>query len=137
MNREIINPETVAAPAGPYANAIKVTGAGGFVFIAGMPPADLQGNIVSQGDILGQTRQVVKNIIANLEAAGARPENVVKTTTYVVDSEMKNFFTTGASVDCLKAFNHPTDTLIGVASLAGSNQGQLIEVTAMAVIDRT
>jgi len=135
MERQIINPLTVAKPAGPYANVIKVSGAGKLIFLAGIAPADIEGNIVCQGDIAGQTRQVVKNIVALLEAAGAAPDNVVKTTTYVVADAMKSFLETSACVDCLSSFATPTDTLIGVACLAGSDKGQLIEVTAVAVTD--
>ena len=54
-------------------------------------------------------------------------------TTYVVESAMEDFLKSGAAVECLAPFSTPTDTLVGVACLAGSGNGQLIEVTAMAV----
>jgi enamine deaminase RidA (YjgF/YER057c/UK114 family) len=135
MKREIITPATVAKPAAPYASAIKVTGAGGLVFVAGVVSSDINGEIIYKGDILAQTKQTVKNLIATLEAAGASPENVVKTTTYVLSSSMKDFFETKSFLECLTPFNKPTDTLVGVASLAGSENGQLIEIDAIAVMD--
>jgi len=119
----------------PYANAIKVRGAGSLVFLAGVLPVDADGNIVCPGDIVGQTRQVVKNLVATLKAAGAKPENVVKTTTYVVSSSMKDFLTTSACKDCLAPFATPTDTLVGVSCLAASDRGQLIEVNAIAITE--
>jgi enamine deaminase RidA (YjgF/YER057c/UK114 family) len=78
---------------------------------------------------------MVRNLIATLEAAGATPANVVKTTTYVSSSSMKDFFATSSIMECLTPFNRPADTLVGVASLAGSENGQLIEMDAIAVTD--
>jgi len=133
MEKKFIETPAVAKPPAPYANAISVSGAGKLIFVAGMAPAGLDGRIVCPGDIVGQTRPVVSNLIAMLKAAGAPPDSVVKTTTYVVDSSLKDFLGTSACIDGLASFATPVDTLIGVASLAGSGQGQLIEIDAVAV----
>ncbi len=135
MKREIIIPKNVAKPAAPYGSAIKVKAAGSLVFLAGVLSCDIEGKVIHRGDILEQAKQTVRNLIATLEAAGARPENVVKTTTYVVSASMKDFFETKAFLECLTPFNMPADTLVGVASLAGSDNGQLIEMDAIAVTD--
>ena len=135
MKKEIITPGNVAKPAAPYANVIKVKAAGNLIFVAGMLSCDINGEFICKGDILGQTKQMVRNLISTLEAAGARPENVVKTTTYVVSSSMKDFFETKSFLECLTPFDKPADTLVGVACLAGSEQGQLIEMDAIAVTD--
>ncbi|MCC7461319.1 MAG: RidA family protein [Gammaproteobacteria bacterium] len=133
--KEIIIPDTVTRPAAPYASAIRVRAAGNLVFVAGVVSSDINGNILHKGDILEQTRQTVRNLILTLQAAGAKPENVVKTTTYVVSSAMKDFFATQAFLEALTPFNRPTDTLVGVASLAASEHGQLIEIDAIAVTE--
>ena len=133
MEKTIIETPEVARPVAPYSNAVRVKGAGNLIFVAGMAPVDVEGHIVCRGDIVGQTRQVVSNLIAMLAAAGVTPDSVVKTTTYVVDSAIREFLGTSACVDCLSPFASPVDTLIGVASMAGSEQGQLIEVDAIAV----
>ena len=135
MKKEIITPQNVAKPVAPYASAVKVTAAGSLVFVSGVLSCDISGEVIHKGDMLGQTRQMVKNMIATLEAAGAKPENVVKTTTYIVSSSMKDFFETKSFMECLMPFNRPADTLVGVASLAGSDRGQLIEMDAIAVAD--
>ncbi|MBN1627933.1 MAG: RidA family protein [Deltaproteobacteria bacterium] len=135
MEKEIITPKNVAKPAAPYGSAVKVKSTGSLIFVAGVLSCDIDGNVIYKGDILEQTRQTVKNLIATLEAAGTRPENVVKTTTYVVSSVMKDFFETKSFLEALTPFNRPADTLVGVASLAGSEQGQLIEIDAIAVAD--
>lgn len=134
MKKEIITPDTVAKPAAPYASVVKVTAPGSLVFLSGVVSSDIEGNIIHKGDILEQAKQTVKNLILTLEAAGGKPDNVMKTTTYVVSSAMKDFFETKAFLECLDPFN-ATDTLVGVANLAGSEQGQLIEIDAIAVME--
>ena len=68
-----------------------------------------------------------------LEAAGVAPGNVVQTTTYVVESAMEDFLRKDAFHEGLALFGNPTDTLVGVARLALSGEGQLIEISAVAV----
>ena len=75
---------TTSAPGaiGPYSQAIR---AGDFVFLSGQIPLDpATGRIVSDG-IVDQTHQVLKNLGAVLEAAGAGYSRVVKTTVYLTD----------------------------------------------------
>jgi len=134
MKKEIVTPDTVAKPAAPYASVVRVTAPGSLVFFAGVVSSDIDGTIIHKGDILEQTRQTVRNLILTMEAASVKPENVVKTTTYVVSGAMRDFFETKAFLECLMPFN-ATDTLVGVASLAGSDQGQLIEIDAIAVTE--
>jgi len=134
MKKEIVTPDTVAKPAAPYASVVRVTAPGSLVFFAGVVSSDIDGKIIHKGDILEQTRQTVRNLILTMEAASVKPENVVKTTTYVVSGAMRDFFETRAFLECLMPFN-ATDTLVGVASLAGSDQGQLIEIDAIAVTE--
>jgi len=67
---------------GPYSQAII---AGDFVFCSGQIPIDpATGNIV-EGSIEDQTRQVLKNLGAVLEAAGTSYDGVVKTTVFLQD----------------------------------------------------
>jgi len=135
MERKVIQPENVYQPAAPYAPVLKIRGAGSFIFMAGIAPADINGKIVCRGDILGQTRQAVNNIKNSLEAAGASAADIVMTTTYVVESSMEDFFKSGAAIECLNSLSNPPDTLIGVACLAGTKDGQLIEITVVAVAE--
>lgn len=80
MTRETIN--TVKAPQaiGPYVQAIK---ANGFVYTAGQIPIDPKtGNIVA-GGITEQTRQVLENLKAVLDASGTSINQVVKATVFL------------------------------------------------------
>lgn len=81
--RKKIYTDAAPAPIGPYSQAI--IGSGCFVFTAGQIPIDpATGQIVS-GDIKAQTKQVLKNLAAILEAGGATLQSVLKTTVFLTD----------------------------------------------------
>jgi len=68
---------------GPYSQAIL---AGQFIFISGQIPISASSEPV-KGDIKLQTRQVLENIRAILQAEGLSLENVVKTTVFLKSIE--------------------------------------------------
>lgn len=76
--------ETSRAPRaiGAYSQAII---ANGFVFTSGQVPFDPTSGELVKGDIKAQTKQVMTNIGAILEAAGTSLNNVVKTTVFLKD----------------------------------------------------
>jgi len=76
-----IQPEGIYRPA-TYDHALR---AGNTLYIAGQVARDINGVLVSPNDAAGQARQVYHNLGKVLEAAGAKPEHVVKVTTYLVD----------------------------------------------------
>lgn len=69
---------------GPYSQAIK---AGGFVFVSGQIPIDPETGQFVAGGITEQTRQVMKNLGAVLDAAGSDLQLVVKTSVFLADME--------------------------------------------------
>jgi 2-iminobutanoate/2-iminopropanoate deaminase len=82
MEKEIIH--TAAAPGvvGPYSQAVR---AGGFIFTAGQIALDpASGKMVGE-TIEEQTRRVLDNLKAVLEAAGSGMHKVVKTTVFITD----------------------------------------------------
>lgn len=80
--KEIISTDKAPGAIGPYSQAIK---ANGMVFCSGQIPIDpATGEFVSS-EIVEQTEQVFKNLIAVLEAAGTSLENVVKATVFLAD----------------------------------------------------
>ncbi len=84
MPFSIIQTDRAPAPVGPYNQAIVATGS--LVFVSGQIPLDpVTGAIVSGDNIAGQTRQVMTNLQAVLEAAGVSFAQVVKTTIYLAD----------------------------------------------------
>jgi 2-iminobutanoate/2-iminopropanoate deaminase len=66
---------------GPYSQAIKV---GNIIFTSGQIALTPNGDFLDS-DIKTQTKQVCENLKAVLEAAGAKIENVVKTTIFLSD----------------------------------------------------
>lgn len=82
VEKKIIYTERAPKPIGPYSQAIV---AGDFIFTSGQIPIDPRTNQVVQGDIKGQTRQVLENLKAVLEAAGATFDDVVKVNVYMKD----------------------------------------------------
>lgn len=78
--------ETDRAPAaiGPYCQAVAV---GPWIFCSGqiaLAPGG-GGELVGDGDVEEETRQVLRNLEAVLEAAGATRGDVVKATVYLTD----------------------------------------------------
>ncbi len=125
MKKETIKTPTLAKPYAPYSPGCVVKKFGSLIFISGAVPNDVDGNIVCKGDIGGQMRQVVKNLKVTVEDAGSTFDNVIKLTSYVVGTAMKDYLGPVAE-EYLKNFPNPAETLVGVSCLA--NEGQLIEV---------
>jgi len=67
---------------GPYSQAIVTNG---LVFASGQIAIDPQSGQIVEGDIEKQTRQVLTNLKAVLEAAGSSLEKVVKCTVFLQD----------------------------------------------------
>ncbi len=80
--REIIETKDAPAPIGPYSQAVR---ANGFIFVSGQIPIQPETGSLVQGDITAQTRQVMQNLAAILQAAGSSLQNVVKTTIYLTN----------------------------------------------------
>lgn len=82
MPRAVSSPYAPKA-IGPYSQAVV---SGDLVFCSGQIPLDpASGEIVGAGDVRAQTRQVMRNLGAVLEAAGATFSDVVRTTIYLTD----------------------------------------------------
>lgn len=82
MNKQIVYSEQAPAPIGPYSQAVK---ANGTLYISGQVAIEL----APQGDIRAETRQVMENIGAILQAANMDYTNIVKASIFVKD--MNNF----------------------------------------------
>jgi 2-iminobutanoate/2-iminopropanoate deaminase len=79
---QTVHTDNAPAAIGPYSQAIV---ANGFVFTAGQVPFDPATMQIVEGDIAAQTEQVMKNITAILQQAGADLSTVVKTTVFLRD----------------------------------------------------
>ena len=79
---EAIKMEGAPAAIGPYSQAIRI---GGILFCSGQIALDPNTGEIVKGGIEAETRQVMENLGAVLEAAGMDYSNVVKATVYVSD----------------------------------------------------
>ncbi len=82
LERTVIATDKAPAAVGPYSQAIRV---GELVFTAGQIALDPATGKVIEGDVQAQTRRVLQNLQAVLEAAGTSLANVVKTTVFLRD----------------------------------------------------
>lgn len=119
------------APPPGYAHVAVASGRR-LVLTAGGVPLDAQGNLVGKGDVAAQTRQVIANLIEQLRLGGATPEDVLKTTVYVVATETPDLVTAWNEVQA-SSLAPAASTLLGVACLGYT--GQLVEIEAVAALE--
>ncbi len=130
MSKKVIRTNHAPAPVGPYNQAIAASGQ--MLFIAGQIPLDPQsGNIVGEGDITAQTKQVMSNIEAILMAAEANWDSVVKTSVFLTD--LANFVPmnqvyaqyfaeeTAPARACVEVSRLPKDVLVEIECIAVIN----------------
>jgi 2-iminobutanoate/2-iminopropanoate deaminase len=79
--RDIVSTASAPAAIGPYSQAV---GLADLVFTSGQIPLQPDGTLV-EGDVQVQTRQVLTNLAAVLEAAGSSMGQVVKCTVFLKD----------------------------------------------------
>ena len=77
-----IRTDAAPAPVGPYSQALAHDG---LLFLSGQIPLDPATGALVDGEIEAQTRQVLANLSAVLEAAGSSLRQVLRTTVYLVD----------------------------------------------------
>ena len=110
---------------GPYSQAVKV---GNFIYTSGQIALTPAGDFLDE-DVKIQTKQVCENLKSVLEAAGAKLENVVKTTIFLDD--INNF----AAVNEVYAefFKHkPARSTVAVKELP---KGAKVEIECVAFIE--
>jgi 2-iminobutanoate/2-iminopropanoate deaminase len=125
MTREVVQTDNAPKAIGPYEQAIK---ANGFIYTAGQIPIDPKtGNFV-EGGITAQTRQVLENLKAVLEAGGSSLDRVVKATVF-----LKNMADFAAMNDVYAQYlgsAKPARSTVAVAELP---RGALIEIDLVAL----
>ena len=59
--------------------------AGNTLYVSGLVATDEAGDVVGNGDVVEQTRQIFRNLRRILDAAGADPSDVAKVTIFMRD----------------------------------------------------
>ena len=122
--REELRVPGLPEPISHYTDAVRF---GDLLLVSGCAPLDEDGRLVAEGDIGGQTRQVLESMGRILRHAGATFADVLKVTVFMTDVSQRReanavrrqFF--GAA--------RPASTLIEVSALAVP--GMLIEIEAI------
>ncbi len=83
MNKQIVHTKNAPAAIGPYSQAVIANNV--LLFTAGQVAINPETGQVIDGDIKAQTRRVMENVKAILEAGGSNLSNVVKTTVFIKD----------------------------------------------------
>ena len=124
MKREAVRTDRAPKAIGPYEQALKVDG---WVFTSGQIPLDPKTGTMVEGGIGAQTRQVLDNLRAVLEAAGTLMGRVVKTTVYMTNladfQKMNEVYAEYFPQD------KPARSTVGVAALP---RGAMIEIDVVA-----
>ena len=120
---EKIHTEKAPAAVGPYSQAMVVNG---LVYTSGQIPLD-----PATGELVGttieeQAEQVMKNLVAILEAAGTKSEKVVKTLCFLTDM---NDFAAFNEVYAKYFTEKPARSCVGISSLP---KGAICEVEVIA-----
>ena len=125
--RRVIATDRAPAAVGPYSQAVR---AGRMVFTAGQIPLDPSSGKPIEGDVAAQTRQVLDNLAAVLEAAGSGLDRVLKTTVFLTD--MADFGAMNAVYAERFGQAPPARSTVAVAALP---RGARVEIEAVALCD--
>ena len=124
--REIVQTERAPHAIGPYSQAVR---AGDLVFASGQIPTDPATGEFVAGGVAEQTEQVLRNLSAVLEAAGAGLDQVVKTTVFLVD--MTDF---AAMNDVYARFFSKEPPARATVAAAGLPRNARVEIDAIAMM---
>jgi 2-iminobutanoate/2-iminopropanoate deaminase len=113
-----------------YNHYVRVDQPKSLIFVSGQVSRDNDGNQVGQGSMLEQTRQCLRNVQKNLEAAGASLEDIVWTTVYTTD--IREFRQIVAAREEFFKTKLPTSTMVEVSHLA--DPGLLVEIAVIAAV---
>jgi enamine deaminase RidA (YjgF/YER057c/UK114 family) len=126
---KILQPPGWAKPRG-FSNGIAATGK--FVFVAGQIGWTGEGKWEAK-DFAGQFRQTLKNTIAVLAEAGAKPEHIVRMTWYILDRQeyLAAAKDVGAAYRELIGRHYPAMAVVQVGALIEDQARLEIETTAV------
>lgn len=120
---EKINTNKAPAAVGPYSQAVKT---GGMVYTSGQIALDPASGEIVGNDITSQAEQVMKNLMAVLEASGTALEKTIKTTCFLSDMDnfasfnavYEKYFTEKPARSCVAVKTLPKNVLCEVEVIA-------------------
>ena len=125
--RQAVSTSKAPAAIGPYSQAIRM---GNLLFLSGQIPLDPATGALVEGDIATQTRRILQNLGAVLEAAGASFAHVARTTVYLAD--MADFAAMNAVYATVFEVPAPARSTVQAAGLPKNAR---VEIDVIAVLD--
>ena len=122
--REEIRVDGASEPISHYTDAVRF---GDLLFVSGIAPFDGDGNVVGEGDVVAQTRQVLQNLLDALRTVGADMGHVLKVTVFLTDVNDR------AAINPVRqeffGDSRPASTLVEVSALVDPKM--LVEIEAI------
>lgn len=129
---KIVNPAELYDPApNGYSHAVVAKGGARIAYIAGQGGEDKSGALSTK--FSEQVKQAYKNMLIILQTMDAKPNQVTKITTYVVDYNQGMLEEMTKQVKMMFGDALPAQTLVPVPRLA--LDGMLFEVDAIVILD--
>jgi 2-iminobutanoate/2-iminopropanoate deaminase len=128
MPKTIIHTENAPKAVGPYSQAVKAEGES-LIFVSGQIALDPKTGDRISGGIVQETKQVIENLKAILQAAGSGLDKVLKTTVFL--HSMDDFGVMNEVYNRYFATDPPARSTIEVSRLP---KGMKIEIEAIAFV---
>jgi 2-iminobutanoate/2-iminopropanoate deaminase len=126
MSKDTISTPNAPAAVGPYSQAVVTNG---MVFTAGQLGLIPETGQMIEGDVAAQTRQVLENLKAVLEAAGSGLDSIVKTTVFL--QSMDDFAAMNGVYSQFFTAPFPARSTVEVAKLPKNG---LVEIECVALV---
>lgn len=127
--KKIIRTDYAPKAIGPYSVGVQACH---FLYTAGQIGLDPKSGTIVTGGIEMETRQVMNNLKAIVESAGASMNDVIKTTVFLRD--MNDFAKMNAIYGEFFAANPPARSTVQVAGLP---KGALVEIELIAMLPKS
>ena len=123
--REIVTTEKAPKAVGPYSQAIRFAN---LLFVSGQIALDPKSGEIVRGEIEVQTKQVLENLKAIVEASGMGLEDILKCTCFLQDMEHFGRFNSVYSTyfadvlparETVEVSRLPKDVLVEISAICG------------------
>ena len=133
MQKDIINPPSLARPAG-FSHGILTTG-GRLLFLAGQTGSDAEGRITAPGNLVAQYEQIMRNLQAVVASAGGEMQDITKLNIFVRDRDdyLAHLKPLGQVHRAFFGAYYPAMALFEISRLFQDDA--LVEIEGMAVIE--